>query len=239
MSYDYSQNERVSSYACDLLLEAVRDPDSNASTLPYEERLRNLEEYSSSTDGIAAPFYDNLGEVLSSVGMSYRSFFSVLGTPLKWPDAQTAAMAEKLEKLADLPDRLEFLHRFTQSMLPEVWTSEVWGHTPSYRLHMWRMYVCDPAKRVQIRNDYKECFPRFFDGTDARSRVNTEDIVRLGLLYGAPLHWLLCLAPEETLMASIPVVEVLMDDYIRLPDIAKHTVEAMVDYVVHILERDE
>lgn len=239
MSYDYSQRERVSSYACDLLLDAIRDPNSKVSTLPYEDRLKNLEEYASSADGIAAPCYDKLAELLSAVGVSYRSFFFVLGAPLKWPDAQAAAMAEELEKLADRPDKLAELHCFTQSVLPEVWTSAIWGHTPSYRLHMWRMYVCDPAKRVQIRNDYKECFPRFFNGTDARSRVNTEDVVELGLLYGVPLHWLLCMDPEETLMASIPEIEVLMDDYIRLPDISKRVVEAMVDYVLHELGRDE
>lgn len=232
MSYDYSQHERISSFACDALIAAVRDPHSTVSTLSYEERRKNLKQYGASMNGIAAPCYDKLPELLSAVGVSYKAFFSLLGTPLQWSDARTAAMAEKLEKLTEHPEAIEQLYRCTQAMLPEVWSSDIWGWTPSYRLHMWRMYVCDPAMRVRIRAEYKDRCPRFFNGTNARSRINTEDIAGLGLRYGTPFHWLLCMSPNDTLMASAPEIENLMDDYIRLPDKSKRVVEALVDYAL-------
>ena len=218
-------NERISKSAADRLFRALEAPDCPFSALSHEARLAALQRYRTEKQCLAVPYYDELNELLPRFGLTYRSFFELLGVPCHWPDNHAAKLADALAELDE--EELERLRRCTKALLPEVWEQANWEGSPSRRMHLWRFNVTDSEERLRIRKAHKKDFPRFFAESSGRGRVDTEDLWVLGDLYGIPYYFLLGDPPVAVLAAS-PLIEAIMNDYLRLPESSRHIVEHLV-----------
>lgn len=224
----YISRERVSLSARDKLFAEITNPDSVLASSPIEERLRFVKQYERYKQCRALPYYDELYHILSHTGLDYKKFFQIIGTPVVWGDNIVESFAKRIEQIEDRAFLIQLSARI-QAMLPEVWSFDGWGDTPSYRLQMWKGYVISRNKALELRKQYKPKDPLFFERRVPAARLQTENLIEFGNAYGVPLHWLLCAPEEATLMMSDPLQEEIVVRYSAASSEARRIADYMVD----------